>query len=182
VKIRFLVPLCLTLFFINSEGFCVPPSKKDTKRILPVVALPASRIPRFKLNTQFGFNVLSDSAVVSGFQFGRLISSKSNLYLGPELSFMLFSPGSVLNVLLGGWLENSWFESSRKRIDIGVAIGAGFANKAFKLRTSNLVVLFDFSYSQQIDDSLSVRGQVRPGLINGVVFASVSFNAQFAFP
>ena len=86
-----------------------PVDRSTTKPISP---------SSYKLNTQFGFNVISGSSVNSGFQLGRLVYSRFPIYLGPELSFMLFSPGSILNVLVGGWVENHLFSDHRKTTSV----------------------------------------------------------------
>ena len=149
-----------------------PVDRSTTKPISP---------SSYKLNTQFGFNLVSGSSVNSGFQLGRLVYSKFPIYLGPELSFMLFSPGSILNVLVGGWVENHLFSDHRKTIDFGIYGGLGFSNQRPYWKTKNAILLLDISYSQQIDDFFALRGQLRPGVINGKVLVSVNMNVQFQF-
>ncbi|MSP18076.1 MAG: hypothetical protein EXR74_00750 [Bdellovibrionales bacterium] len=149
------------------------PVDRSTKKLIS----PSS----YKLNTQFGFNVVSGSSVNSGFQLGRLVYSRFPIYVGPELSFMLFSPGSILNVLVGGWVENHLFSNHRKTIDFGIYGGLGFSNQRPSLKTTNPILSLDISYSQQIDDFSALRGQIRPSFINGKVLCSVNMNAQFQF-
>ena len=152
-----------------------PPKVSTTPTISP---LPA----RIKLNAQFGINAVSGSAVVSGFQLGRLIYSRFPIYMGPELSFMLFSPGSVLNVLWGSWVESHVFSEPAKSLDFGVFLGAGFSNQRPNWKTTNAVFLVDLSYSQSMDDFLTLRGQIRPGVFDGKVLCTFNFNAQFRIP
>lgn len=179
-KVSFVFVLGLAL--ISSQAFSIPKTKKETKKLPPVVTSAEPSVARIKLNSQFGFNLLSGSAIVSGFQLGRLVSSGGDVYIGPEVNFMLFSSGSVINVLFGGWIENDWFHNPKKSIDLGLFAGAGFANKMPDWKTTNLIVLADISYTQEIDDSLSLRGQVRPGLFDKTLFGLILFNAQFRFP
>jgi hypothetical protein len=137
--------------------------------------------PSTKLNVQFGFNLVSGSAVVSGFQLGKLVYSKFPIYIGPELSFMLFSPGSVLNVLWGGWVESHLFANPKRTFDFGLYLGPGFSNQRPGWRTTNAEVLMDVSYTQEIDDTFSLRGQIRPGSFDGKVLCAFNLNVQFRF-
>jgi len=159
----------------------IPKTKKETKKISTIATTVFPKVSPIKLNTQFGFNLLSETGIISGFQMGWLVSSRTPIYVGPELNFMLFSPGSILNVLLGGWVENDWLGTSKKTIDLGFVAGAGFSEQQPKIKTTSFVALFDIAYTHRVDDSLSLRGQMRPGFIDGKLFASLSFNAQFGF-
>ncbi len=182
MQLRFLTVVILSHLIITPQSFSIPKTKKEIKKVPRIVIVAKPSVARTKLNAQFGFNILSGSAVVSGFQIGRLVSSKHSIYLGPEINFMLFSPGSVLNVLLGGWIENHLFYDPKKTIDVGLFLGSGFSNQRPDWKTTNFVVLMDLSYTQEIDDSLSLRGQLRPGVFGGKVFGNLNFNAQFGFP
>jgi len=179
-RVKFLLGSLCLLLGLYAHG--IPKPKKEIKKILPVVPVSAPQVAKKKLNAQFGFNLLTETAIITGFQMGWLVAPKSEFYLGPELNFMLFSPGSVLNVLLGGWFENHWFRNSRKSIDLGLVLGCGFAAQQPQIKTTNLVALIDVAYSQIVDDSLSLRWQIRPGLIDRKILVALNFNAQFAFP
>lgn len=172
--------LIVSYLIVPSQSFSFPKSKKNFPR--PVVFERKEEIQsKLKLNSQFGFNFVSGTAITAGFQMGRRMTKFEGIYLGPELSFMAFSPGSILNVLLGGWFENHFFNDQTKTIDLGISIGAGFSNKRALLKTTNLTGLIDVSYSQKVDETLTLRVQVRSGLIGSSVIGSLNFNAQFGF-
>ncbi len=181
MKKRLFLWVIVSQFVLCSQSFSVSKVKKELKKPV-IVKIPTNDFPRMKLNTQFGLNLISGSAVISGFQFGKLLSQKTAFYLGPEISFMLFSPGSNLNVLVGGWLENSFFSDSRKTFDLGFYAGAGFANRLSKVKTTNFVALVDLAYTQRFQDNLALRAQIRPGYLGNTVICSLNFNAQFSLP
>ncbi|MFM8316446.1 MAG: hypothetical protein ACKOA8_19370 [Deltaproteobacteria bacterium] len=166
--------------------WAVPAKKKESKKSLPAKIVNQEPqkplMARTKLNAQFGFNTVSGSAVVSGFQLGRLIYSKFPIYMGPELSFMVFSPGSVLNVLWGSWVESRVFRDPKKSLDFGLFLGPGFSNQRPGWKTTNAVLLLDISYSQEMEDFLTLRGQLRPGVFDGKVLGMMIFSAQFRIP
>jgi len=172
-----LVHLCL-----GSQLFGVPKAKKTPHKTPVIIVVPKTHPARIKLNAHFGFNFLSGSAVVSGFQFGRLISSTVPVYVGPEIGFMLFSPGSILNVLVGGWIETHVFKDPQKTLDFGLFLGPGFSSQRPNWKTTALVVMTDITYTREVDESLSFRAQIRPGVVDGKVLAGLNFNAQFRFP
>jgi hypothetical protein len=167
---------------LSSQLFGVARLKKETPKAPPVINSPKIGYARTKLNTQFGLNFISGSAVVSGVQLGRLIYSKFPIYIGPELSFMLFSPGSILNVLLGGWVESHVFSDPKKTLDFGLFLGTGFSNQRVIWKTTTSVILTDITYTQEMDESLSLRAQLRPGVIDRKMVCGLNFNAQFRFP
>jgi hypothetical protein len=49
-------------------------------------------------------------------------------------------------------------------------------------KTTALVVMTDITYTREVDESLSFRAQIRPGVVDGKVLAGLNFNAQFRFP
>lgn len=186
MKNSFVVSLTVASLLMVSFAWATPAKKKEPKKIPPAKVMvqdpPKPIMARTKLNAQFGFNTFSGSAVVSGFQVGRLIYSKFPIYIGPELSFMVFSPGSVLNVLWGGWVESRIFTDPKKSLDFGFFLGPGFSNQRPGWKTTNAVLLLDISYSQEMEDFLTLRGQIRPGVFDGKVLGMMIFSAQFRIP
>lgn len=172
-----LVHLCL-----GSQLFGVVKLKKETPKAPPLMNSPKIGHARTKLNAQFGLNFVSGSAVVTGLQVGRLVYSKFPIYFGPEINFMLFSPGSIFNVLVGGWVESRVFSDPKKTLDFGLFLGPGFSNQRVNWKTTTSVILTDITYTQEMDESLSLRAQLRPGAIGGKMVCGLNFNAQFRFP
>lgn len=172
--------LIVSYFLCTSQSFSISKTKKEfPKKIL--VTNEVELFSKYKLNSQFGVNVISGVALVSGFQFGKRMTQGFPFYLGPEIHFMLFSPGSILNVLFGGWIESPIFSNPKRTLDLGLSLGTGFANNRTGLSTTNVVVFTDIAYSQKIDEALVIRALIRPGVIGKIVVGSLNFNAQFRF-
>jgi hypothetical protein len=172
--------LIVSYFLCTSQSFSIPKTKKEFPKKI-IVTNEVEPLPRYKLNSQFGVNVISGSALVSGFQFGKLMTKGFPFYLGPEIHFMLFSPGSILNVLFGGWIETPFFSNPKRTLDLGLSFGAGFSNKRSGLSTTNVVAFTDIAYSQKMDENLVIRALIRPGVIGRIFIGSLNFNAQFRF-
>lgn len=181
VCLAFCLPLLLMtpLAFPKDSSHAKPDfnpvlSGRKQEQELPKAAL-------YKLNCALGFNVLSGSAIVSGFQLGRRIYSKFPIYTGPEVNFMLFSPGSSVNVLWGAWLEHHPFSNPQHSLDLGLGLGASFSNLQPTWSPTSVALFFDGTYSSYWDETLTLRGQIRPGVISGHLVLMFNFNAQFGF-
>ena len=178
---RFFTALIVSYLFVSSQSFSLPKTKKAAQKKV-LIETNAEPITKFKLNSQFGVNFISGSAITSGFQLGRRPSDSKDVYLGPEINFMMFSSGSILNLMVGGWIENHFFTEARKTLDLGVSLGAAFANRRPNLKVTSFVGLLDLTYTQQMDEKLGLRAQLRAGFIGNSLVSSVNFNAQFRFP
>lgn len=177
----FFTLLIVSYMLVPAQSFSLTKRKKTPpkKVVFEIKKEPKSKI---KINTQFGLNIISGSAVISGFQVGRRIAETKDIFAGPEINFMMYSSGSILNILLGGWIENHFFSDQRKTIDIGISAGAAFAHERLGLKTANFAGMLDVAYAQEVDEKLIVRGQIRSGYIGSTFLGQLNFNAQFRFP
>jgi hypothetical protein len=143
---------------------------------------PSYRFHRFKLNTTLGMNVIQGSALASGMQFGFAPITSTPFYLGPEFNFSLFSPGSLLSLLAGGWYDWRVHGASKLTLSVGVVAGPGFATNLPSFPTSSLVTFLDLAFAQEMDDLISIRAQFRPGYIDKRFAFMMNFNVSFRFP
>lgn len=139
-----------------------PVIKVEEERVVVPVS---SGETNFRFNTLMGINVFKGSAFVSGFQFGAHLSRHSSLYLGPEVTFSLYDNASFLSALLGGWKEWRLHEPSKLGLAIGAFGGVGFISGLENVKPTELVIYFDTSLSQDIDDLAVIRAHLRPGII-----------------
>lgn len=138
-------------------------------------------IPAYKFNTILGMTVCHGSALAIGYQFGYAPFSEKPFYVGPEINFSLFSPGSILGTLGSAWYEWRLTRDQKLSLVAGVVAGAGFSTQLQNLSTVTTMFFLDTALSQEMDDLFSIRGQVRPGLIGKSLALMTSFSISFRF-
>jgi len=142
---------------------------------------PAGRISRFKLINAFGVHALAGGGVNTGGQFGYTPNNSMRFYWGPAMDFTLFSKGTLLNFLGGFWYEWKWPGSDSLYVHLGALAGIGFAKYVPGLSPTNLVAYVDTALATEIDDLVTLRGQLRPGFVGNRFAFLVNFNVMFRF-
>ena len=136
-------------------------------------------IRRHRLNTLLGINISHGSAMVSGFEFGYGLSSNENLFLALESNFSLYSGGSVLGIMAGGWIDFHPFSSPKIGVSIGGLAGSAFSTQLAFMKTTAFVAFIDAAFVQKLDDLSDVRVQLRPGIMDTSFAFMLNFNVSF---
>ncbi|MBI4406219.1 MAG: hypothetical protein HY537_18815 [Deltaproteobacteria bacterium] len=180
----------LTLFLMSFVvfGYAAAPQKPPSASEKPSVQgaiepdYDEVRFFRYKTNLALGVEILKGStALVTGAQLGYAPIALVPFYIGPEVSFALFSRGSLLNILAGGWYELRVFGAPRLSVVGGLVGGPGFSAQLESLPVTSFVLFIDTAIVQEVSDVATVRGQLRPGLVGGSFAFMVNFNLSFRF-
>jgi hypothetical protein len=139
-------------------------------------------VAKYKLNTAMGMTITKGSAFNSAMQFGAVLSRKFPLYLGPDFSFSLFSPGNIFFIGGGGWYEFRWESSPKLLTCFGAVGGPAFVSQVGNFSPTNLAIFLDLALAQEVDDLFLIRGQMRPGFIGKTFAFMMNFNVSFRFP
>lgn len=190
----------LFCFFISESSVGAVKSKKKsirkqrTRKIYEVpvsVPLPpapkevgdvAVRYPtKNQVNTMFGIHVVKGSALFTGMQFGHRIARKTPVFLGAEYNFSLYSPGSILGFLGGGWYEYGLEKERGSSLSIGLFAGSGFATDVIATPTTVFLGYLDLAFSQPMDDLFDLRIQLRPGIMYRYIAFMMNLSIAFRF-
>lgn len=146
---------------------------------VPPMALERLRFTRYRINTHMGMSIFKGSAFVSAIQWGTNLSEHSPYFFGPEVNFSLYTKGSLLGVLAGGWRE--WRSTAHSKLSwaLGILGGAGFTSGLEGVPTTVLNMYFDTSLSQEIDDLSVVRAHFRPGIVGRSFAFMMAFSVGF---
>jgi hypothetical protein len=139
------------------------------------------RYYRYRLNTYLGFHLSQTSAVAIGAQFGLPIRKGHTIFVGPEVSFSLFSSGNILMTLASAWHEMRVYGSPRLNLAVGLLAGTAFCSNIPNIGGVTYAVFGDAVIAQDIDDLVTIRGQFRPGIIGGYFAFMMNFNVSFRF-
>lgn len=139
------------------------------------------RFFRYRLNTMLGINIAQGSGVLSGMQFGYAPFTTTPFYIGPEFTFVLYSPGSIFSLAAGGWYDFRVYGSPHLTLSVGAIAGAGFTSYLPQFSNAPFVGFLDISLSQEIDDLSSIRAQFRPGIIDKSIAYMMNLSLSFRF-
>ena len=142
---------------------------------------PVGRISRFKLVNFLGVNAVSGAGLITGGQFGYAPNPAMKFYWGPEMDFTLFPQGTLLNLLASFWYEWRCLGAENLAIHLGALAGAGFAHEIPGFPSTNLVAFVDAALATELDDLVTLRGQLRPGYVGNHFAFMVNFNVMFRF-
>ncbi len=151
-------------------------SSPDTKK-----TLTDDRFFRYRLNTMLGINISQGSGVLSGMQFGYAPFTSVPFYIGPEFTFVLYSPGSIFSLAAGGWYDFRVYGSPHLTLSVGAIAGTGFTSYLPQFPNSPFVGFLDISLSQELDDLASIRAQFRPGIIDKSIAYMMNISLSFRF-
>lgn len=136
----------------------------------------------YMLHTLLGVNILeARSGVVSGAQLGFALGEREPWYLGPEVNFSLYSPGSILQTLLGAWYQLRVYRSPRLSVATGILLGASIPFDFAPVPQAAFTGFFEAVVSQELNDLVSMRGQLRPGFIGSKFAFMMNLNVTFRF-
>jgi len=138
---------------------------------------------RYRMSAQTGINILSGkgSGYLMGAQFGYAPSTGTSFYLGPEVDFSLFSPGSMLQVMAAAWYEVRVYGAPRLSLSLGGAIGPAFATSLTELSSTTVGGYLEACIAQDVNDIATLRSQFRPGFVGGYFSFMMNFSVQFRF-
>lgn len=139
-----------------------------------------SRKNKNQLNTLFGIHVVKGSALLTGMQFGHRVS-QAPLFLGLEYNFSLYSPGSILGFLAGGWYEMPLEGANGPTLCLGVVAGSGFTTDVIGTPPTVFMGFLDFAFSQPMDDLFDLRVQLRPGYMYKYLAFMMNLSIAFRF-
>lgn len=153
-----------------------------TKKTSVSTDSPAPTYHRIKANFLIGIDVVrGESGLVTGGQFGYAPFRGRPLYVGPEVHYALFSPGSMLSACAGGWYELRVYGAPRLSVVGGFLMGLGFPASFPKFSQKTFETHLDIALSQELNDLASVRGQFRPGIVDSRFAFMMNFNVSFRF-
>lgn len=137
------------------------------------------RLEHRKLNALMGVHVFQGSALVVGGQWGERFFKKTPIYLGPEITFTLDAPSSLLLVMAGGWYELRSPKTPRFGFSFGGYLGVGIPKDHPNVAGNTAAAFIDLAIFQDVDPFVCVRGQFRPGVIGGVFAFMANLNVVF---
>jgi len=155
--------------------------KPDATKLATTVDDPSMRLYSYKLNTFLGLHLAGNSALSLGGQFARLLDDLGTIYGGVELDFSVFSDGRILTPLLGAWYELRVAGAPRLSLGVGGLAGVGFNSGVAGQPSTALALYLDTFISQDVDDLVSVRGQLRPGILGKHFSFLMAFSMTFRF-
>ncbi|MEZ4750733.1 MAG: hypothetical protein R3B54_08945 [Bdellovibrionota bacterium] len=137
---------------------------------------------RYLLNTMLGVNIIDGrSGIVSGAQLGFALGEREPWYLGPEINFSLYSPGSLIQPMLGVWYQLRIYRSPRLSVATGLLLGAAIPSNFAPVPATTFSGFFEAVISQELNDLVSMRGQLRPGFIGNKFTFMMNLNVTFRF-
>ncbi|MCB0404541.1 MAG: hypothetical protein KDD51_07120 [Bdellovibrionales bacterium] len=137
---------------------------------------------RYILHTMLGVNIVDGrSGVVGGAQLGFALGERQPWYLGPEINFSLYSPGSLIQPMLGLWYQLRIYRSPRLSVATGVLLGAAIPSNFTPVPNTTFSGFFEAVISQELNDLVSMRGQLRPGFIGSKFAFMMNLNVTFRF-
>ena len=186
---RFLVVAALVWVMSPAVSFAVKPKPRlpasPPAAAKPPVATEGEeselRFQRYRLNNFMGYHKNQSSALVIGAQFAFALKRNTPFYLGPEVNFSLFPTGNMSMTLLAAWYELALFDLPRLTFCLGAAVGPAFSSKLANLGSVTYAALLEASLAQDLDDLVTLKAQLRPGVVGGYFDFMVNFNISFRF-
>ena len=136
---------------------------------------------RYEFNTFLGIHITDETALVSGGRFALAPIRRTVFYVGPEVNYSLFSPGSLLQVLGSGYYEVHIYVAPRLRLSFGLLCGLGITLQMAKYSSLTWVTYADVGVSQEVTKLAVVRGSFRPGFVGGYYSFIMSMGLGFRF-
>lgn len=136
---------------------------------------------KFKFNSELGLGLAKGSSLVVGGQLGFPVSDDYAAFAGPELDFALYSPGSLYAMMGTFWYEIRLDKATKSALSLGVAVGMVDTEKLAGFPSLTYVALGDIAVSQEVDEDVFIRGQLRPGVIGKYFAIWMNMNITFLF-
>jgi hypothetical protein len=136
---------------------------------------------KYKYNSSLGLGIAQGSSLVVGGQLGFPVSVEFPAFAGPEISFALYSPGALYAVMGTFWYEISLDRTTKSVLSLGTAVGMVSTMKMTKFPALTYAAFLDVAMSQEVDEDVLVRGQLRPGTIGSRFAFWMNMNVTFLF-
>lgn len=137
--------------------------------------------PSFLFSSGFGVQVLDKPGLALQGQLLFSINKKRTYYLGPDITYTLFAPGSSLTTAIALWYELKVYGAPRLSCLFGVAAGPSFNQGVGGFANTTYALFLDLALVQEVDDLISVKGQFRPGILGGTFTYVMGFQVAFRF-
>ena len=95
------------------------------------------------------------------------------------MDFALYSPGSLYALLATFCYEIPLERTTKSALSLGVAAGMVAADRPTYLPSLTYAAFLDIALSQEIDQDVSVRGQIRPGIMGKYFAFWMNMNVTF---
>ncbi len=138
---------------------------------------------KYKLNGALGIDIISGlgSGFHIGGQLGFAVWNGVPFYVGPDVGFSLFSPGSTIGTAASAWYELRIYGAPRLSMTMGAGIGPVITSNTGQFKSVTYQGFLDGCIVQEINDLASVRGQFRPAVVGGYFGFNVNLDVQFRF-
>jgi len=84
-------------------------------------------------------------------------------------------------VLVGGWYDVRVDTPTHLSLAFGLLSGVGFSSGLPQIKPASLVTYLDLAISQELDELVTVRGQLRPGMVGRYFSYQMNVNVCFRF-
>jgi hypothetical protein len=137
--------------------------------------------PSFLFSSGFGVQVLDKPGLALQGQLLFSVNKKRSYYLGPDLTYTLYAPGSSLTTAIALWYELKVYGAPRLSCLFGLVTGPTFNQGVGGFANTTYAVFLDLALVQEVDDLISVKGQFRPGILGGTFTYVMAFQVAFRF-
>lgn len=137
--------------------------------------------PSFLFSSGFGVQVLDKPGLALQAQLLFSVNKKRTYYLGPDITYTLYAPGSSLTTGLALWYELKVYGAPRLSCLFGVVAGPSFNQGVGGFANTTYALFADLALVQEVDDLISVKGQFRPGILGGTFTYVMGFQVAFRF-
>lgn len=137
--------------------------------------------PSFLFSSGFGVQVLSKPGLALQAQMLFSVNKRRTYYVGPDITYALFAPGSALTTGAALWYDMRLYGSPRLSAIFGLIAGPSFTTSLGGFSHTTYALLLDLALVQEVDDLISVKGQFRPGILGNTFTYVMSFQVAFRF-
>jgi hypothetical protein len=137
--------------------------------------------PSFLFSSGFGVQVLDKPGLALQGQLLFSVNKKRTYYLGPDITYTLYAPGSSLTAAIALWYELKVYGAPRLSCLFGLVAGPSFNQGVGGFSNTTYALFLDLALVQEVDDLISVKGQFRPGILGGTFTYVMGFQVAFRF-
>ena len=137
--------------------------------------------PGFLFSSGFGVQVLDKPGLALQGQLLFSVNKKRTYYLGPDITYTLYAPGSSLTTAIALWYELKVYGAPRLSCLFGLVAGPSFNQGVGGFSNTTYALFLDLALVQEVDDLISVKGQFRPGILGGTFTYVMGFQVAFRF-
>lgn len=152
---------------------------EETREPRHVLERPGSYRRQFL--SGFGMMTLGIPAAAFFAQTRFLVGDEWPLYVGAELNMALPDNSHYFGFHAGAWWEFVLAPSPAATLSVGMVGGPGFVKRIPGFADSTVGVFADAGISFEIDELATIRGQARPGIVDGKFAFSLAALIGFRF-